>query len=92
LPDLGSRCGAAEIFQLRPLDDAQQEQALRQRASARGLDLPEETLRYVLRRFPRDMTSLGRLLEQIDEASLSAQRRLTVPFERAIIGDAAGDP
>jgi DnaA family protein len=92
LPDLGSRCGAAEIFQLRPLDDAQQEQALRQRASARGLDLPEETLRYVLRRFPRDMTSLGRLLEQIDEASLSAQRRLTVPFVRAIIGDAAGDP
>jgi DnaA family protein len=75
------------VFQLKPLDEAQQEEALRRRASARGLDLPEETLRYLLRRFPRDMSRLGRLLDQIDDASLSAQRRLTVPFVRGILGD-----
>jgi chromosomal replication initiation ATPase DnaA len=40
-----------------------------------------------LRRFPRDMSRLGRLLDQIDDASLSAQRRLTVPFVRGILGD-----
>jgi DnaA-homolog protein len=87
LADIASRFGASEVFQLKPLDEAQQEEALRRRASARGLDLPEETLRYLLRRFPRDMSRLGRLLDQIDDASLSAQRRLTVPFVRGILGD-----
>lgn len=87
LADIASRFGASEVFRLNPLEEPQQEEALRRRAAARGLDLPEETLRYLLRRFPRDMTRLGRLLDEIDEASLSAQRRLTVPFVRGILGD-----
>lgn len=87
LADIGSRFGASEVFQLRPLDELQQEEALRRRAAARGLDLPEETLRYLLRRFPRDMARLGALLDRIDDAALSAQRRLTVPFVRGILGD-----
>jgi hypothetical protein len=61
--------------------------ALRLRAAGRGLDLPEDTALYLLRRFPRDMHALGRLLDEMDVASLTAQRRLTVPFVRAILGD-----
>jgi DnaA family protein len=57
------------------------------RAAQRGLELPEDTARYLLRRFPRDMRSLGKLLDDIDTASLSAQRRLTVPFVREILGE-----
>ena len=87
LADIGSRFSATEVFQLRPLDEADQHEALRRRAAQRGLELPEETARYLLRRFPRDMASLGRLLDEIDIASLSAQRRLTVPFVRGILGE-----
>ncbi|MFO0511830.1 MAG: DnaA regulatory inactivator Hda [Gammaproteobacteria bacterium] len=87
LADIGSRFGAAEVFQLRALDEEGQAEALRRRAAARGLDLPEETVRWLLRRFPRDMTQLGRLLDRIDEASLREQRRVTVPFVRTILGD-----
>lgn len=87
LADIGSRFGAAEVFQLRALDDAGQAEALQRRAASRGLDLPEETLRWLLRRFPRDMTQLGALLDRIDEASLREQRRVTVPFVRSILGD-----
>lgn len=87
LADIGSRFGAAEVFQLRSLDEEGQAEALRRRAAARGLDLPDETLRWLLRRFPRDMTRLGALLDQIDEASLREQRRVTVPFVRTILGD-----
>lgn len=87
LADIRSRFSATEVFQLRPLDEADQHEALRRRAAQRGLELPEETARYLLRRFPRDMASLGRLLDEIDIASLSAQRRLTVPFVRGILGD-----
>lgn len=87
LADIGSRFGAAEVFQLRALDEEGQAEALRRRAAARGLDLSEETVRWLLRRFPRDMTQLGRLLDLIDEASLREQRRVTVPFVRTILGD-----
>lgn len=87
LADIGSRFGAAEVFQLRSLDEQGQGEALRRRAAARGLDLPDETLRWLLRRFPRDMTRLGELLDRIDDASLREQRRVTVPFVRTILGD-----
>jgi len=88
LADIRSRFGAAEIFQLKPLDEEGEREALRLRAVSRGLDLPDETARYLLRRFPRDMRTLGRLLDTIDVASLSAQRRLTIPFVKSILGEA----
>jgi len=85
LPDLGSRFAAAAVFQLRPLDEAGQSQALQLRAGVRGLELPEETARWLLRRFPRDMGTLYRLLDTLDEAALAARRRLTVPFIRSVL-------
>ncbi len=48
----------------------------------RGLDLSEEAALYLVHRLPRDMHSLFGVLDQLDEASLAAQRRLTVPFLR----------
>jgi DnaA family protein len=41
---------------------------------------------YLLRRCPRDMDSLFNLLNQLDHASLVAQRRLTIPFIRELLG------
>ena len=87
LADLRSRLAAMPHYALRPLDEAQQREALKARAAARGLDLPEETLHYLQRRFARDMGSLHALLEKLDVASLEAQRPLTVPFIRSVLGD-----
>ena len=85
LPDLGSRCGAAAVFQLRVLDESEQQEALRLRARLRGLELPPGTARWLQRRFPRDMHTLYQLLDTLDEAALAAQRRLTVPFIREVL-------
>jgi DnaA family protein len=85
LPDLGSRFAAATLLPLRPLAETEQREALRLRAHARGLDLPEETALYLQRRFPRDLTTLYQLLDTIDDAALQAQRRLTVPFIRSVL-------
>jgi DnaA family protein len=85
LPDLASRFAASAIFQLRVLDEAEQREALKLRAHVRGLDLPEETARYLQRRFPRDMRTLYELLDTLDEAAIIAQRRLTVPFIRSVL-------
>jgi DnaA family protein len=86
LPDLASRFAAATLLPLRPLEEGEQREALRLRARARGLELPEETALYLQRRFPRDLPTLYHLLDTIDEASLQAQRRLTVPFIRSVLG------
>lgn len=80
LPDLVSRLGWGLIFHVRPLSDEQMIDALQLRARQRGLDLPADVARYLLRHYRRDMTSLASLLERLDHASLVAQRRLTIPF------------
>jgi len=85
LPDLASRFAACAVFQLRMLDEAEQRAALRLRAQVRGLDLPEETARWLQLRFPRDMRTLYELLDTLDEAAIIAQRRLTVPFIRTVL-------
>jgi DnaA family protein len=88
LPDLVSRLAAMPHYALRTLDEAQQRAALQMRAAQRGIELPAETLNYLQRRFARDMSSLHRLLDQLDVASLEEQRRLTLPFIRRVLGDA----
>ena len=85
LNDLGSRLSAATVFQMRPLDDAELTQALTRRAALRGLELPGESADYLLKRFPRDMHTLCGVLDTLDEASLVAQRRLTVPFLKEVL-------
>lgn len=86
LPDLGSRLSASAVFQLRTLDELEQQAALQLRARLRGFELPEETSRWLQRRYPRDMRKLYELLDTLDEAALVAQRRLTVPFIREVLG------
>ena len=88
LPDLGSRCTAAAVFQLRPLDEQEQHAALVLRARLRGLELPDETWQWLRKRFPRDMRTLYELLDTLDAAALAAQRRLTVPFIREVLRSA----
>lgn len=82
LPDLRSRLGAMLVYQLHALDDEGRLAALTRKARTRGLDLPEETGRYLLSRMSRDMRDLTALLERLDRASLAHQRRLTIPFVR----------
>jgi DnaA-homolog protein len=85
LEDWRSRAAACVVYQLRELDDPGRIEALRLRAAQRGLELPYETSEYLLKRLPRDLPSLFDILDELDEASMVAQRRLTVPFIRAAL-------
>jgi len=82
LEDWRSRAVASTVYQLRELADADRVEALRLRAAQRGLQLPPDTAEYLLKRMPRDLPSLLSVLKDLDEASLAAQRRLTIPFIR----------
>ena len=89
LPDLKTRFSAAAIFGLKPLTDDDRERLLRERAQARGLDLPDESVRYLLTHLPRGTGNLLEALDALDRASLSAQRRLTLPFVQQWVRESA---
>jgi len=85
LADLRSRLQWALVFQLHPLSDADKLAALRQRSRLRGFDLPEDVAQYILHRAPRDTRALFACLEQLDRASLQAQRKITIPFVKQVL-------
>jgi DnaA family protein len=90
LPDLASRLNAAVILRVQELNDEQRGVALKIRAARRGAELPDDTIAYLLRRLPRDMSSLCAFIDTLDEASLIAQRRLTIPFVKEVLGGGEG--
>jgi DnaA family protein len=85
LRDLSSRVLAGSVLRLQPLTEADQTLALQLHAQQRGLELPDEVSSYLQRRLPRDMSALCTCLDQLDLASLSAQRKLTVPFVKQVL-------
>ena len=85
LADLQSRLSRLPVFRVEPLDEGGRINALRLRAGQRGLELPDETARFLLSRSRRDMASLYRLLDKLDAEALVAQRRLTIPFVRTVL-------
>ena len=86
LPDLQSRLSLALVFQLHELSDDEKLRALQLRASRRGLRLSDDVGRFILARSVRSMTVLFDTLEQLDTASLQAQRKLTIPFLKEALG------
>lgn len=85
LPDLRSRLAQCARWVLPVLDDGGRAELLRQRAAARGLEFDAAALDWLLRRASRDLGTLTALFDQLDRASLAAQRRLTVPFLRQVL-------
>lgn len=89
LPDLASRMSQLTTYNVQALADADRSAALQLRARHRGLELPDETARYLISRSRRDMASLYGLLDTLDREALRAKRRLTVPFVRDVLNQIA---
>lgn len=90
LPDLRSRLAQCVQLVLQPLDDAGRRAVLDQRARRRGLAFDPAAIDWLLRRAGRDLATLTALLDRLDRASLAAQRRITVPFLRDVLGSDGG--
>ncbi len=85
LADLASRLGAGPVYRLQALDDEGRRAALALHARQRGFDLADDVARYLLARLPRDMRSLVATLDRIDRASLTQQRKVTIPLVRDLL-------
>nr|WP_300308381.1 DnaA regulatory inactivator Hda [Halomonas sp.] len=86
LADLASRLTWGVTFHMGLPGDEERLGALQLRASLRGMQLPDEVARYILHRGPRQLGDILRCLDVLDSASLSAQRKLTIPFVKNALG------
>jgi len=81
-PELASRLGSDQVFQLHPLDDEEKADALHAHAAARGFALRDDVVQYLLRHARRDMASLISFLDALDKYSLETGREITLPMLR----------
>ena len=86
LKDLQSRLTWGVSMQVQALNDSDKVIALSKRAEQKGFNLSDEVSHFLLKNCPRDMKSLFAILEELDDASLQAQRRITIPFIKTQLG------
>ena len=86
LPDLVSRLRHGLTIQLGINRDDDRLRILMARAEQRGLVLGDDVAVFILRRAPRKLADLLAMLDRLDENSLRAQRRLTIPFVKSVMG------
>lgn len=86
LPDLASRLTWGEVYHLSDLSDEQKIVILQHIAHQKGLELSLEVANFLLKRLDRDLQTLIDKLRQLEKASLQAQRKLTLPFVKEILG------
>ncbi len=85
LADLPSRLMWGPVYKLRPLDDEGKLNVLQAHAKQRGIKLSYNVSRYLLNNYPRDLTSLVEVLDRLDISSLTAKRRITIPFIKRVL-------
>lgn len=85
LPDLKSRLGWGLVMQVNELSDDDKINTLKQHAQKRGFEFPASVGRYLMKRCSRNMHDLHQLLNYLDEASLAAKRKITIPFVKSTL-------
>lgn len=86
LLDLRSRLSWGLVIQLNELSDHDKINTLKLHAHKRGLELSTNVGQFLLNRCARNMHDLHTLLNRLDEASLVAQRKITIPFVKNTLG------
>jgi DnaA family protein len=85
LADLHSRLQWGMSYSLVSLNDEDKRKALIMRSQNLGLRISDEVIQFIFNHYSRDMRQLISLLHQMDTASLSEQRHLTIPFVKQVL-------
>ncbi len=84
LADLKTRLSWGPIFHLQGLADDELHAAVAHMLKARSMTVGDDVIDYILRRFPRDIVQLKKLVDTLDAESMSAHRKVTIPLIKTI--------
>jgi len=87
LPDLKTRLNWGLTLKLQSLSDNDKIKALIFKADKMGFQISTQVGHFLLTHYERDLPSLWLLLTKLDQASLSAKRKLTIPFLKQILSE-----
>jgi len=83
--DLKSRLSWDQVYAIKHPNDELKIQILKQKAASRSFELGDDVIEFIIRRVDRDLSSLIKILDEIDHASLAAKRKITIPFVKELI-------
>ncbi len=87
LPDLKTRMSWGLTLKLQTLNDEQRLNALIYKANDLGFEIPLAVGRFLMNHYARDLPSIWQLLDKIEQATLSAKRKITIPFLKQIMNE-----
>lgn len=87
LADFQSRLSWGLLLQLHPTGEMDIANVIRLRAAMLGIELSEEVIAYLLTHYSRQLSEQIKLLRVLDNASLSAQKRITIPLIKQTLAD-----
>ena len=87
LPDLKTRMSWGLTLKLKALSDEQQLNALIYKANDLGFEISVKVGRFLITHYARDLPSIWVLLDKIEQATLAAKRKLTIPFLKQIMAE-----
>lgn len=85
LADLRSRFTLFPAFELGNYNDQERVKIFSERARFRGIKVNEDVYPYITNHLPRDLKYWLQLLDQLDQASLAEQRKVTIPLVKSVL-------
>jgi DnaA family protein len=80
LDDFRSRLQWGLMLQLPSSSESEIREILRRRALLNGIELSDEVISYLMNHYARDLSAQMDILRRLDGASLSQQRKVTIPL------------
>jgi len=87
LPDLKTRLNWGLTLKMQPLTNNDRITALIFKANQMGFEISPQVGLFLLTHYDRDLSALWHLLAQLDQASLAAKCKLTIPFLKKILNE-----
>lgn len=85
LPDFQSRLSWGLLLELPVATDSELDNIVYQRAQLLGFDLSKEVRTYLLTRYSRRLGDQMKILRKLDDASLSAKKKITIPLIKQVL-------
>ena len=80
LDDFRSRLQWGLMLQLPDSSDIEIREILRKRAGLNGIELTDDVISYLMTHYARNLSAQMEILRRLDGASLSQQRKVTIPL------------